>query len=290
MVDLRYLSDFLDLARTGSFSATARNCSVSQPALTRRIQQLEKWSGRLLFDRSATPLKLTAAGNEFRPIAARLIDELQAFRKRGARPASAKPVRCMSLHSLGSAYLADWLNRTVRGRLRHPLEISLGTYDQCFAALRENEVDVALVYQSGKVRDARFKALGRTHIGREVFGPIVSSTCATKPPIIELSRDNYLGKALSPAFDRCKRRLGYAAGPIASRFDAVRALVDAGSGVGWLPESTVRPELVAGTLRVIDDATLKVELDIILIAASEENLALSKLLGPAEKHSPSPRS
>ena len=86
MFDLRYLLDFLDLARTGNFSATALNRSISQPALTRRMQQLERWAGRKLFDRSTTPLTLTAAGAHFHPIAARIVEDLRAFQAAGATP------------------------------------------------------------------------------------------------------------------------------------------------------------------------------------------------------------
>ena len=289
MIDLRCLSDFLDLARTGNFSASARNRSISQPALTRRIQQLEKWCGRLLFDRSKAPLRLTTAGEEFRPIAERLVDELQAFRKRGDRTPTGRSLRCMSLHSLGSTWLPEWLNSTVRKRLRRAIDVSFGTYDQCFAALREDQIDIALVYQSDQVREPRFKALGRTVVGREAFVPVLAVSCRPDAPasrtIIELSRENYLGNALSSAFDRAKRLPGFKAGPVASRFDAVRAFVDAGSGIGWLPRRMAAADIAAGTLRAAGDGLQEIELDIVMIAASEDNVALARsLAGEADVH------
>src|SRR5215813_7000835 len=101
-MDLRHLADFLDLARTGSFSATACNRSVSQPALTRRMQQLERWAGAQLVDRGRAPLRLTAAGEALRPLAERVIGELDAFRHGRRRAAAQK--RCMALHSLGGPH------------------------------------------------------------------------------------------------------------------------------------------------------------------------------------------
>jgi DNA-binding transcriptional LysR family regulator len=284
-VDLRYLLDFLDLARTGNFSASARNRSISQPALTRRIQQLEAWSGKLLFDRSATPLRLTAAGEDFRPVAARIVGELEAFRKRTARDGVRTALRCMSIHSLGTVFLPNWLSRGVRRPPRSMPAISFGTYDQCFAALRENEIDLALVYHTARVREPRFKGLSRTCVGTETFIPVVSADYAGRihgwqkagaaaPVLVELSRDNYLGKALSAAFDHSRRRLGYVPGPVAVRIDAVRGLVDAGCGIGWLPESMVRADLDAGSLVAFKHRTPKVKLDVVLIAAAEEKLAM----------------
>ena len=286
MVDLRYLLDFLDLARTGNFSASARNRSISQPALTRRIQRLEEWVGRLLFDRSATPLQLTSAGREFCPLAARLVDELESFRKRAAHDDAGAPVRFMSIHSLGTAFLPSWLSGGAGARLRGTPAIAFGTYDQCFAALREDEIDIALVYHTDRVREARFKGLCRKKVGVETFVPVVAADYARKidgwqkagappPAIVELSRDNYLGQALSSAFDYCRRQLGYAAGPVAVRIDAVRGLVEAGCGIGWLPHSMVRSELSGGCLHVAEHRTPSIRLDVVLIAASEQKLAFA---------------
>ncbi len=282
-VDLRYLLDFLDLARTGNFSATARNRSISQPALTRRIQRLEEWVGRLLFDRSATPLQLTSAGQEFCPVAARLVDELESFRKRATQDDAAGPLRFMSIHSLGTVFLPSWLSGGAGVRLQRAPAISFGTYDQCFAALRENEIDIALVYHTDRVREARFKGLCRKQIGVETFVPVVAADYARKidgwqkagappPAVVELSRDNYLGQALASAFDHCRRQLGYAAGPVAVRIDAVKGLVEAGCGIGWLPQSMVRSELSGGFLRLAESRTPSIRLDVVLIAASAAKL------------------
>ena len=294
IVDLRSLLDFLDLARTGNYSASARNRSISQPALTRRIQRLEEWVGRLLFDRSATPLRMTSTGEEFRPLAARIVEELEAFRQHAALDGGKGALRCMAIHSLGTAFLPGWLSDGAGGRLHSMPAISFGTYNQCFAALRENEIDVALLYYTARVRESRFKGLHRQLIGTETFIPVACVDYAKKidgwckagaavPVIVELSRDNYLGKALSSAFDHCKRRLGYLRGPVAMRIDAARGLVDAGCGIGWLPESMVRVELAAGRLCRVENRVPRVELDVVFIAASEAKLALiAELRDPAQ--------
>jgi len=285
MIDLRYLRDFLDIAETRRFSTSAQNRSISQPALTRRIQQLEDWVGTRLFDRSATPLRLTPAGDLFRPVAARIVNELDAFRQHTI-DSHKRPPRSMSLHSLESAFLQSCLDHGAgRGqRIRLPA-ISFGTYVQCFAALREDEIDVAAVYYSRRVREAGFKGLCKKHIGRETFTPVASAdyadgigpspeAAAKAPILVELSRDNYLGKALAPAFDHCKRQLGYIGGPIGMRTDAVRGLIDSGCGIGWLPESMVKEQINAGRLHSFAGRIPSVTLDVVLIATSEDRIAM----------------
>jgi DNA-binding transcriptional LysR family regulator len=269
MFDLRYLLDFLDLARTGSFSATALNRSISQPALSRRMQQLEQWAGRRLFDRSTAPLTLTAAGASFHPVAARIVEDLRAFQAPARYPPDAA-IRCMTIHALGT-----WIHsaRTVETAPA----ISFGTYDQCFAALGNGHIDVALVCHSKTVRDARFRGFARKWMGTEAFIPVVSAeyrarTHTGRAVIVQLAQDNYLGKALAGAFSRAARLPGHVTGPVATRIDAVRNLVEAGVGIGWLPASMVAADLAAGRVCRVDDATLELKLEVVLLAVFREKL------------------
>ncbi|MBX3523477.1 MAG: LysR family transcriptional regulator [Xanthobacteraceae bacterium] len=59
---LDWLQDFLAVEQTGSFTKAANLRNSSQPALSRRIQMLERWAGGELFDRNAVPIGLTEAG------------------------------------------------------------------------------------------------------------------------------------------------------------------------------------------------------------------------------------
>src|SRR3954468_16094988 len=68
----RQISAFLKLARSGSFSAAAKQLGVSQPALSRTVQQMEAAIGQRLFDRTTRSVILTPTGRELKPIAERL--------------------------------------------------------------------------------------------------------------------------------------------------------------------------------------------------------------------------
>ncbi len=62
-MNLDYLDTFRELVRLGSFSAVAKNLSISQPAVSFQIQKLESDLGATLIDRSQKKLRLTDAGN-----------------------------------------------------------------------------------------------------------------------------------------------------------------------------------------------------------------------------------
>lgn len=76
-LNLQQLSAFLTLADTGSFGDAAESLGVSQPALSRTIQQIEGKLGARLFDRDTRKLRLTPAGERLEPLARRLITEYQ---------------------------------------------------------------------------------------------------------------------------------------------------------------------------------------------------------------------
>lgn len=62
---LRQLRYFDALARHGHFGRAAEACSISQPALSVQIKDLEEALGGDLFERSARQLRLSAFGEEF---------------------------------------------------------------------------------------------------------------------------------------------------------------------------------------------------------------------------------
>lgn len=64
-MEIRWLEDFIALARTRNFSRAADDRNVTQPTLSRRIKLVEEEMGVTLIDRNTLPLSLTAAGEVF---------------------------------------------------------------------------------------------------------------------------------------------------------------------------------------------------------------------------------
>ena len=78
-ITLRQLRYFDALARLGHFGRAAEACSVSQPALSVQIKELEETLGSTLFERMPRQVRLTTLGREFLPRSReilRSVDEL----------------------------------------------------------------------------------------------------------------------------------------------------------------------------------------------------------------------
>lgn len=64
---------FLTLARTGSFTAAARELGISQPAVSQNISELEKTLGEQLFERKRGEVSLTDKGLLFNGYAEQIL-------------------------------------------------------------------------------------------------------------------------------------------------------------------------------------------------------------------------
>src|SRR5437762_6185229 len=73
---------FIEVARSGNVSRAAEALYVTQPALTARIQALEKELGEALFVRTGRGVRLTDAGRVFLPNAERAVQAVDDGRDR----------------------------------------------------------------------------------------------------------------------------------------------------------------------------------------------------------------
>ena len=90
----------LILAEEGHFSRAAKKLGISQPALSAYLAKQEQALGAILFDRSATPLKPTAAGEAVLAYVRQVRREERQLEK---QIADLRLLRCGSLTVAGSA-------------------------------------------------------------------------------------------------------------------------------------------------------------------------------------------
>ena len=79
-MELTQLEYFVTLAKVGNFTKAAGEVTLSQPALSRSILNLEKELGAPLFDRIGKKIRLTKYGEVFLEYATRALNEVQQGR------------------------------------------------------------------------------------------------------------------------------------------------------------------------------------------------------------------
>ena len=112
-LNFKLIEDFISLAETKNFSKSAKLRNVTQPAFSRRIQQLENWVGIPLVDRSSYPTTLTPAGKIFHDTAEASINavyETKAILKNQKRNQK-NIIRFSAPYTISSYFLPKWLTK-----------------------------------------------------------------------------------------------------------------------------------------------------------------------------------
>ena len=77
-ISFRQIKAFLQVARLGNFTRAAEKMHVTQAGLSIMMRELEIQLNCRLFDRTTRIVSLTAAGEQFLPVATRMVAELEA--------------------------------------------------------------------------------------------------------------------------------------------------------------------------------------------------------------------
>lgn len=268
-MEIKWLEDFVALAESSSFSRAAELRHVTQPAFSRRIKQLETWLGATLISRATMPAELTPAGRSFLPVAQETIRTFQAARETLRPIAEAGLVRFAALHTLTVTFFPQWLGTLAAEatELRSSLVPDRGGIEANLAALVDGEADFLLTYAHGQVPfqldQARFWSLlighdrlipvaapelrvaGALHRGAGLLDRASGGRLTL--PYLSYGFSSFFGVALGRHFATRPpfRRRTMHENTISA---GLMSLALTGAGLCWLPESLVRPELVAGRL------------------------------------------
>src|SRR5271168_550955 len=112
MVDqLDLIRIFVRVVESGSFSATARERGVGQPAISKHVAALEERLGAELIRRSSRTLSVTDAGRDFFESSVRLLEDFDLATSQVKR-AQISPnglLRVMSSPTFSRLYISPWL-------------------------------------------------------------------------------------------------------------------------------------------------------------------------------------
>ena len=142
-VELRHLRAFVAVADQESFTHAAAVLHLTQPALTRTIQQLEAALGVKLIARTSRTFELTGPGREFHVRAQRLLADLEA---------AVQTARGSAVFRLGFSWLlpSPWAQETAaRFTAATGMPVAFVRCDHPAVALQRGEVE-AVVIRSGQ--------------------------------------------------------------------------------------------------------------------------------------------
>lgn len=257
---LRHLRCFLEVARVESVSLAAARLSVTQPAVSRSLKELEDILGVSLFDRIGRGLRLNEAGRIFQSHAAASLTELMRGHDRLSKD-NAASVR-LSVGALPTAATDLFPRAALRFRDEMPsvrLQIMTGPNWLLFNQLRDRSLDLVV----GRMPEGE-AASGVTF--QQLYIEDVVLVCRSDHPILETpsaegSIDQFplilppKGAVISGTVDRYLASIGLA--EMRGDFETValpvgRKIVQSSDMLWFISRGVVAEELRSGTLCAVD--------------------------------------
>lgn len=280
-MELRWLEDYLAVAKLRNFSQAAVARHSTQPAFSRRIKALEAWYGAALLDRSTYPVTLTEAGTRLLPLAEQIVSDLYRSRReaRTVPQDTGRTLKFAMPQSLAAYFFPRWWRAQAAQHAGKATVIAADLHE-CVELLMNGVCQFVICYRSEGLpnglsgRTVHGACIGTTtlvpvsavdHRGKPVF----SLRASAKPlPVLSYTNESYLGKVTRQLYAQVESKRPLALQYESALVEALKAEALLGEGVAWLPEGMIQAELQAGTLRVIGGAECAAPLEIWLCRPS----------------------
>ena len=143
---LRQLRAFSALARTGSFTRSAAELHLSQPALTVQIRELEAALGLKLVDRNTRRVRVTAIGRELLPVFERVLGDIRAVAENARELAAGDrgTIQVAALPSLCSRLIPSAIARLGQSHPGITVRLQDTVAQRILAALKSEEADIGI--------------------------------------------------------------------------------------------------------------------------------------------------
>lgn len=149
-METRHLRYFVAAVEEGSLRGAAQRMNVAQPALSRRIRDLEASLACALLERHTHGVRPTRAGAHFYGEALVLLDGLDRATQHVGRMAAeqSRPVRLGLVQtSTKYGFVRDAIAGSSDNRPQHGLDYSRASSAALAVALREGRIDLTLLYE-----------------------------------------------------------------------------------------------------------------------------------------------
>ncbi|HTJ00172.1 MAG TPA: LysR family transcriptional regulator [Dongiaceae bacterium] len=257
-IDSRQLRAFVTLARSGSFTRTARELHLSQPAVSHSIKALEEEMRCRLFDRVGKTVSLTQAGEQFLEHAKKILAEMDAARARlselgkwghGRLRLGTSPTACQ--------YILPALLREFKESFPQcVIHIEPGDTPTSLELLHTNRIDLALTLEPQEQTTLEFQPLFTDEL-QFLVSPLhpwaqtgrVERAEIKRQKFILYNRASYLSKMVEEYFR--DEGIVLATYIELGNMEAIKELVKLGLGVGILAPWVAQKELAEGSLHAL---------------------------------------
>lgn len=273
-MDIEEIRTFVAIAQLGGFTRAAGQLHRSQPAISRRIGLLEQELGTPLLERERGGVKVSAAGQAFLPFAEAMLaaikDGQEAVHATVAGDTSS--VSLALVGTLADTHIVDVLRKFASHSKGAGVDLRTANSQEVSQLVRRGDATLGLRYFA----DDRAELIS-TIVASERMLVICSPRhrlAGHKTRAPALRGERWIGFPAArgrESFGHVLARRLLAAGlegaplMLIDSLTAQKRLVEAGFGIGLVPESSVRDEIKLGSLKTISGTAVSTRIPIALV-------------------------
>jgi DNA-binding transcriptional LysR family regulator len=254
-MDSRNLETLVWVTRLGGIGAAAQHLNLTQPAITQRIQELERELGAKVLRRQGrnvvpTPLGQICLGN-----AERILSEVANMRVAASGNAAIGTIRVGVVESIALTWFQNLLTRIEERYPKVQLEIDVDLSSRLVNKLARHQIDIALLPGAVQLQGVVLVPVGSCAmkwLGHPKLSPKdreMTPADLAALPIINMPQDANVYYSIVNWFEEARLSPGLV--HRCNSFSVVASLVRRGVGVSLLPPDLFAADLETGALQVL---------------------------------------
>ena len=256
---IRHMKIFVAVYQEGNITRAAERLHLSQPGVTRAIQELESYYGVRLFERINRRLSVTETGKRFYAHALHIADSFDTMEKGLRNWDEFGVLRVGATITLGTSLLPDAVAAFQHEHPNLRLEIQIFNGAQLQRALLNNQLDIALIEGGVSERSLVTESFATDRL-LLIFAPDDPLRDMPELRIADLAAQRFLlrecGSVGRTFLNHVFAAHGIVLTPLwesASTRAIIRAVAK-GIGISFLPEQLVKADLARGIILTRDVA------------------------------------
>ncbi|MEM7457807.1 MAG: LysR family transcriptional regulator, partial [Planctomycetota bacterium] len=245
IMDLGQLRYFVKIVEHQSFTRAAKDCNVSQPALSQQIAKLEKELEQPLFERQGRTIRLTAAGHVLQKHAEQILQMVEDARRQITDDGQTGRICMSAIPTIGPYLLPELLKKVGEQFPKASFEINEDVTGELLKRCSNGDIDIGIVALPAAAKYLTIEPLFEEELVLAIAAdhPLAGKNRIQvkdiqQEPFVLLGGEHCLSDSIE-AF--CNRQSFQ---PVATsriqQMETVRNLVAIGNGISFLPKMATR--------------------------------------------------
>lgn len=280
-MNLQQLEYFKVIAETKNFTTASNILSVTQPALSKAISNLEQELEVPLFEREGRSIKITSFGNVFLEYASKALDEIEQGKEKlhDMKEKKDNIISIVSTYCVGAAFMPFLISNFLSQNLDVKFNINNESDDQILNDLNHGKVDFGFIDKVDEIQ--RNPKLKYELVKQLEYVLIVPKTHhlakVNEVELKDLAEENFIGYGGNHNNKKVSyyELMGYNPKIVAEPNEAslLSGLVSAGAGIAIVPYTQSINMSTISIVKIKDDIGFK---NIYMVWNKEEYLSIVK--------------